>query len=66
MPENVTLNAGAVWRPEAVAKLRALWEGGVPAAQIAAVLGRPEAEIGAKALELRFQRPREEARDGAR
>ena len=56
MADNVTLNAGTKWTPTAIAKLRELWEGGVPTETIASVLGRAPAEIGAKAMEQQFQR----------
>jgi hypothetical protein len=52
--DNVTLNGGKPWTVTAVDKLRELWSGGVSAAQVAHVLGRPEDEVRAKAAELRL------------
>mgnify|MGYP001182131294 CR=1 FL=1 len=54
--DNVTLNAGKPWTPTAVDKLRELWTAGVPAPQVSHVLGRPENEVRAKALELKLYR----------
>ncbi len=56
MRENVTQNAGSPWTPQGVAKLQELWNAGVPMAVIAATLGRPQGEIGAKASELKLTR----------
>jgi len=55
--DNVTLNGGKPWTMTAVDKLRELWKAGVPAAQVASVLGRPEAEVRAKASELKLPLP---------
>jgi hypothetical protein len=52
--DNVTLNAGKPWTVTAVDKLRELWREGVPAPQVAHVLGRPENEVRAKATELKL------------
>lgn len=52
--ENVTLNEGAPWTPSGVEKLRELWKADVPADMIAHTLGRPEAEVRAKAAELKL------------
>lgn len=52
MIDNVTLNAGAPWSVTAVAKLRELWREGVAPELVGQTLGRPEAEVRAKAAEL--------------
>lgn len=52
MIENVTLNAGTPWTITAVDKLRELWTEGVEPELIGQTLGRPEAEVRAKAAEL--------------
>ncbi|WP_421724889.1 hypothetical protein [Bauldia sp.] len=52
MTDNVTLNAGTPWTVEAVAKLRELWDSSVAPELIGQTLGRPEAEVRAKAAEL--------------
>ena len=54
MIENVTLNAGAAWTVSGVEKLKELWGAEVPADMIAHTLGRPEAEVRAKAAELKL------------
>jgi hypothetical protein len=56
MPDNIT-NAGRPWQKQTVAKLQELWSAGVPTALIAQTLGRQEGEVGAKAVELKLQRP---------
>jgi hypothetical protein len=56
MPDNIT-NAGLPWQKQTVAKLQELWTAGVPTALIAQTLGRQEGEIGAKAVEMKLQRP---------
>lgn len=43
---------GSPWTLRAVEKLRELWKDGVPAEMISQTLGRPEAEIRAKAAEF--------------
>ncbi len=52
--DNVTLNAGTPWTITAIDKLRELWAADVPLAIISHTLGRPEAEVRAKAAELRL------------
>jgi hypothetical protein len=52
--DKVTDYTGAPWNIQAVEKLRQLWRDGVPAAMISQTLGRPEAEVRAKAAELRL------------
>ena len=54
MTDNVTLNAGSPWTISAVDKLRELWREGVAPELVAHTLGRPEAEVRAKAAELRL------------
>jgi hypothetical protein len=54
MRENLTLNADANWTAQAVRKLEQLWKAGVPVATIAATLGRPEAMVREKAVELKL------------
>lgn len=54
MRENVTANADAKWTVEGVRKLEQLWKSGVPVATIAATMGRPEAMIREKAVELKL------------
>lgn len=52
--EKVTEYTGARWTVQAVEKLRELWREGVPAAMISQTLGRSEAEVRAKAAELKL------------
>ena len=52
--DNVTLNAGTPWTITAVDKLKELWGADVPPEMISHALGRPEAEVRAKAAELRL------------
>jgi len=52
--ENVTLNAGTPWTITAIDKLKELWMADVQPETISHTLGRPEAEIRAKAAELRL------------
>ncbi|MCP4384092.1 MAG: hypothetical protein GY798_22230 [Hyphomicrobiales bacterium] len=52
MIDNVTLNAGAPWSVTAVEKLRQLWLENVAPELVGQALGRPEAEVRAKAAEL--------------
>ncbi len=54
MTENVTLNAGTPWSLSAVEKLQELWKEGVKPELIGHTLGRPEAEVRAKAAELKL------------
>lgn len=54
MTENVTLNAGAPWTITAVEKLQELWKSGISAEMVAHTLGRAEAEVRAKAAELKL------------
>ena len=54
MRENVTLNADASWTPAAVRKLEELWKSGVAVAMIAHTLGRPQAAVREKAVEMKF------------
>jgi hypothetical protein len=57
MTENVTRNADSPWTLGAVRKLEELWTASTPVALIAQALGRSEAEVGAKASELKLKRP---------
>lgn len=52
--DNVTLNAGTPWTITAIDKLKELWTAEVPPETISHTLGRPEAEVRAKASELRL------------
>jgi hypothetical protein len=52
--DNVTLNAGKPWTVTAIQKLKELWSADVPPEMISHTLGRPEAEVRAKAAELRL------------
>jgi hypothetical protein len=54
MRQNVTLNADASWRLEAIHKLEQLWTSRVPTPVIAHALGRPESAVRAKAIELKL------------
>ena len=54
MTENVTLNAGTPWSITGVEKLQELWKEGVKPELIGQALGRPEAEVRAKAAELKL------------
>ncbi len=54
MTDNVTLNAGTPWTITAVEKLRELWKAGVQPELIGHTLGRPEAEVRAKAAQLKL------------
>ena len=55
MTDNVTLNAGTPWSVTGVEKLQQLWSEGVAPELIAQTLGRSEAEIRAKAGELKLK-----------
>jgi hypothetical protein len=50
----VTMQNGSPWTWRAVEKLQELWREGVPAEMIAQTLGRSEAQVRAKAAELRL------------
>jgi hypothetical protein len=50
--DNVTLNAGTPWKITAIDKLKELWNAEVSPETISHTLGRPEAEVRAKAAEL--------------
>ena len=52
--DNVTLNAGTPWKITAIDKLKELWNPEVSPETISHTLGRPEAEVRAKAAELRL------------
>lgn len=52
--EKVTDYTGAPWNLQAVEKLQKLWREGVPAPMISQTLGRSEAEVRAKAAELKL------------
>ena len=51
------LDAPTSWTIAAVRKLQELWPNGTPVALIATILGRPEAEIRSKAVELKLRAP---------
>ena len=55
MTDNVTLNAGTPWSVTGIEKLQQLWREAVSPELIAQTLGRSEAEIRAKAAELRLK-----------
>jgi hypothetical protein len=50
----VTDYTGAPWTIQAVETLQKLWREGVPATMISQTLGRSEADVRAKAAELRL------------
>ena len=52
--DNVTLNAGTPWTITGIEKLKELWNAEVPPETISHTLGRPEAEVRAKAAELKL------------
>lgn len=52
--DKVTDYTGASWNIHAVETLRKLWREGVPAPVISQTLGRSEAEVRAKAAELKL------------
>ncbi len=53
--DNVTLNAGTPWTITAIDKLKELWNAEVAPETISHTLGRPEAEVRAKAAELKLR-----------
>jgi hypothetical protein len=52
--EKVTDYTGAPWNLRAVETLQKLWREGVPAPMISQTLGRSEADVRAKAAELKL------------
>ena len=52
--DNVTLNAGTPWTITAIDKLKELWNAEVSPETISHTLGREEAEVRAKAAELKL------------
>jgi hypothetical protein len=52
--EKVTVHDGSPWSMRAVEKLIELWREGVPPDQVAQAIGRSEAQVRAKAAELRL------------
>jgi len=52
MTDKVKKYTGSPWSVEGVEKLRQLWKDGVRVELISQTLGRPEAEVSAKAAEL--------------
>jgi len=54
MSDKVTEFTGAPWSIRSVEKLTQLWKEGVRAEMISQTLRRPEAEVRAKAAELRL------------
>lgn len=54
MSDKVTDYTGSPWTLQAVEKLQELWRNGVGAELISQTLGRSEAEVRAKAAELKL------------